>query len=104
MQFTILGPASFLGSAGDSLFYRRESLEQFLPLGEQSFFLFVVSEVPGAPGGADGPHGAWGTHGTHHGGCCSDRRGRALCGIRSYLKRDAMEGGGGRGSALQRNQ
>lgn len=94
MQFTILGPASFLGSAGDSLFYRRESLEQFLPLGKQSLFLFVVPGVPGAPGGADGPHGAWRTQGTHCGGRCSDRRGRTLCGIHGYLKRDAMVGVG----------
>lgn len=75
------------------LFNRGQSLEQFLPFGEQPLLLFgvEVAGVAGTPGGAEGAHDPR-EEGPHRGGRHSGGRGRALGGIRGYLRRDAMGG------------
>lgn len=89
------------------LFHRGESLQQLLPLGEQSFLLLVrqILGVPGVPRlqrDAGAPRRAQGSHGAREEG--SNDRGRRsdgrdavaldrVGGFRGSLRREAMGGG-----------
>lgn len=101
------------------LFHRGESLQQLLPLGEQSFLLLVrqILGVPGVPRfqrDAGAPRRAQGSHGAREEG--SNDRGRRsdgrnavavdrVGGFRGSLRREAMgevwrHGGGGGGQRI----